>query len=69
MNSRERLLTALSHQEPDRIPFDLGSTQVTGIHVVAYRNLRAFMGLPVVEARLCDTSNNWPCPTTTCSMD
>jgi uroporphyrinogen decarboxylase len=55
MNSRERLLTALNHQEPDRIPFDLGSTQVTGIHVVAYRNLRAFMGLPPVEPRLCDT--------------
>jgi uroporphyrinogen decarboxylase len=55
MNSRERLLAALNHQEPDRIPFDLGSTQVTGIHVVAYRNLRAFMGLPPVEPRLCDT--------------
>jgi uroporphyrinogen decarboxylase len=55
MNSRERLLTALNHQEPDRIPFDLGSTQVTGIHVVAYRNLRAFMGLPPAEPRLCDT--------------
>jgi len=28
MNSRERLLAALDHQEPDCIPFDLGSTQV-----------------------------------------
>ena len=52
MNSRERLLTALNHQEPDRIPFDLGSTQVTGIHVVAYRNLRAYLGLPPVEPQL-----------------
>jgi uroporphyrinogen decarboxylase len=55
MNSRERLLAALNRQEPDRIPFDLGSTQVTGIHVVAYRNLRAFMGLPPAEPHLCDT--------------
>jgi uroporphyrinogen decarboxylase len=55
MNSRERLLTALSHQEPDRIPFDLGSSQVTGIHVVAYRALRAFMDLPPAEPHLCDT--------------
>ena len=55
MNSRERLLTALSHQEPDRIPFDMGGTQVTGIHVVAYRNLRQVLGLPPVEAGLCDT--------------
>jgi len=54
MNSRERLLTALNHREPDRIPLDLGSTQVTGIHVVAYRNLRAHLGLPPVEPRLCD---------------
>jgi uroporphyrinogen decarboxylase len=54
MNSRERLLAALNHQEPDRIPFDLGSTQVTGIHTVAYRNLRAYLGLPPVEPQLCD---------------
>ncbi len=55
MNSRERLLIALSHQEPDRAPFDLGGTQVTGIHVVAYRNLRQALGLPQVEVELCDT--------------
>jgi uroporphyrinogen decarboxylase len=54
MNSRERLLTALSHQEPDRVPFDLGGTQVTGIHVVAYRTLRQALGLPQVEVELCD---------------
>ncbi len=55
MNSRERLLTALNHREPDRIPFDLGSTQVTSIHVVAYRRLREYLGLPPVEPTLCDT--------------
>ena len=54
MNSRDRLLAALNHQEPDRVPLDLGATQVTGIHTVAYRNLRAFMGLPPVEPQLCD---------------
>jgi uroporphyrinogen decarboxylase len=54
MTSRERLLTALDHREPDRIPFDLGSTQVTGIHVVAYRRLREHLGLPPVEPRICD---------------
>ena len=40
MNSRQRILTALDHKEPDRVPFDLGSCQVSGIHVVAYKNLR-----------------------------
>jgi uroporphyrinogen decarboxylase len=54
MNSRKRLLTALNHHEPDRVPFDLGSTQVTGIHVLAYRNLRVHLGLPPVDARMCD---------------
>lgn len=55
MNSIERLLTTLDHHEPDRVPFDLGSTQVTGIHVVAYRNLRQALGLPPVEVQLCDS--------------
>jgi len=55
MNSRERILTTLNHREPDRVPFDLGSCQVTGIHVVAYRNLCKALGLPEVEIELCDT--------------
>ena len=55
MNSRERLLTALDHREPDRIPFDLGSIQVSGIHEVAYRNLREALGLPETAVTLCDT--------------
>jgi uroporphyrinogen decarboxylase len=55
MNGRERVLAALAHQESDRVPFDLGSTQVTGIHVVAYRRLRAALGLPPEEPVLCDS--------------
>jgi uroporphyrinogen decarboxylase len=54
MNSRQRLLAALDHREPDRVPLDLGSTQVTGIHVVAYRRLREYLGLPSVEPHVCD---------------
>jgi uroporphyrinogen decarboxylase len=54
MNSRERVLAALNHQEPDRVPFDLCSVQVTGIHAVAYRGLRAVLGLPPVGPVLCD---------------
>jgi hypothetical protein len=27
MNSRERVLTAINHREPDRVPFDLGGYQ------------------------------------------
>lgn len=54
LTSRERLLAALAHQEPDRVPHDLGSTQVTGIHVIAYHRLRQVLGLPPVEAQICD---------------
>lgn len=54
MNSRQRVQLTLNHQEPDRVPFDLGSSMMSGIHIVAYRNLRAYLGLPTVEPRLAD---------------
>jgi uroporphyrinogen decarboxylase len=49
MNSRERVVQALNHQEPDRVPFDLGGTGLSTIHVTAYRNLRRHLGLPEVQ--------------------
>ena len=45
MNGRQRILTTLDHREPDRVPSDLGASFVTGIHHVAYRKLRASLGL------------------------
>ena len=54
MTSRQRVLSALRHEEPDHVPFDMGSTQVTGITAVAYRNLRAYSGLPAAEPVMCD---------------
>lgn len=45
MNSRERLIAAIRHKEPDRIPFDLGATFTTGIHLNAYQRLRQYLGL------------------------
>lgn len=54
MNHRDRLLTALNHQEPDRVPIDLASTQVTGISRIAYENLRRYLGLPEQESIICD---------------
>jgi uroporphyrinogen decarboxylase len=43
MTSRERLLAALDHRIPDRVPIDLGGNQ-SGIHRVAYENLLARLG-------------------------
>ena len=52
MNSRERVLQALNHQEADRVPFDLGGTGLSTIHVTAYQNLRQHLGLPDVDPRV-----------------
>ncbi len=54
MNSRQRVKLALDHKEPDRIPFDLGGTVLTSIHVNAYRNLRRYLGLPETEIEVMD---------------
>ncbi len=45
MNSRERLLTALNHREPDRVPVDLGGTPTSTISVSALENLKAKLGI------------------------
>jgi len=54
MSSRERIRATLDHREPDRIPFDLGGSRMTGIHVRAYAGLRDALGLPPVEIRVGD---------------
>jgi uroporphyrinogen decarboxylase len=47
MTHRERILAALKHTQPDRVPLDLGSTGATTITVKAHARLRAHLGLPV----------------------
>ena len=44
MPSRQRVLAALNHQQPDRVPIDLGGNQ-TGIHKGAYQALIEQLGL------------------------
>lgn len=45
MNSKERVLASLNHQQPDQIAVDFGGTPVTGIHVLAIENIRKHYGL------------------------
>ena len=52
--SYERVKAALEHREPDRIPFDLGGSVLTGMNKVAYRNLREYLGLPQREIDIYD---------------
>lgn len=46
MTSRQRILDALNHRQPDRVPVDLSSYRSSGISSVAYPKLRAALGLP-----------------------
>ncbi|MFB6290974.1 MAG: uroporphyrinogen decarboxylase family protein [Candidatus Bipolaricaulia bacterium] len=51
MNSRDRVITALNHEEPDKVPFDLGGTEITGINHRIYRELREKL-LPVETSKV-----------------
>ena len=44
MTSRERVLAAITHSEPDRTPIDLGSTPSSGISAIAYARLAKHLG-------------------------
>ena len=48
---RERALTALNHQEPDRTPIDFGGASPTRIKRAAYVKLVEHLGLPSEGAR------------------
>jgi uroporphyrinogen-III decarboxylase len=45
VTSKQRVLAALSHQQPDRVPVDIGGTSVTGVHVSSVAALRDYYGL------------------------
>ncbi|MBN2288728.1 MAG: methyltransferase [Candidatus Glassbacteria bacterium] len=54
MNSRERVLAALSHREPDRVPVDFSGHRSSGISAVAYARVRKFLGLEERPVRVYD---------------
>ncbi len=43
MTSGERIIAAINHRQPDKIPVDLGSSTVTGISGIAYNNLKKYL--------------------------
>lgn len=45
MTSRERVLCALAHQQPDRQPVDFGGTVVTCMDAVAHESLLRYLGI------------------------
>ena len=54
MNRRERVLAALRHEEPDRVPVDLGAMDSTGITAIAYNRLKDHLGLSAGSTRVYD---------------
>ena len=54
MTSRERVLAALNHREPDRVPIDFSGHRSSGIAAIAYARLRDFLGLPSKIIRVYD---------------
>lgn len=57
MSHRERVLAALSHRQPDRVPVDLGTTVVTGIALKAYDRLKERLQVDPGPTRLFDRRN------------
>ncbi|MBE0655709.1 MAG: methyltransferase [Bacteroidales bacterium] len=54
MTSRERILAAINHQIPDRVPVDMGATPSSGISAIAYSNLVKYIGMPGLPVQIYD---------------
>lgn len=54
MNSRERVIAAIEHREPDRVPLDLGATPSSGISAIAYGKLKSHLGMTAGHTRIYD---------------
>lgn len=54
LTSRERVLKALRHEEPDRIPIDFGGMASTGIMAIAYARLKEYLGFSTGQIRVFD---------------
>jgi len=54
MSSRERVLAAINHREPDRVPIDLGGEANTGIAAGTYTRLRERLGIEGEPAKVFD---------------
>lgn len=60
MTSRERVRLALNHQEPDRIPIDLGATIVSSITNQTYLELAKYLGFPLQDSKMLDYVQQLP---------
>ncbi len=54
MTSQERVLAAIAHKQPDKVPVDLGATPSSGISAIAYSNLLKHLGRDDLEVQIYD---------------
>ena len=54
MTSRERVLNAINHRQPDKVPVDLSATPSSGISAIAYSNLLSYIGRPDLPVQIYD---------------
>ncbi|TEU14984.1 MAG: uroporphyrinogen-III decarboxylase [Anaerolineales bacterium] len=60
MNPRERVMSALNHKEPDRVPIDLGGSICSSIHRDAYIELKKHLGMDLEEIQMVDYVQQLP---------
>jgi len=53
MTHRERVLAAVSHKQPDKVPIDLGGTRDSSLVAEAYEKVKKYFGVEA-EEKLCD---------------
>ena len=56
MTSRERVLTTIHHEQPDRVPLVIGVSNATGIKMKPYRGIKDITGVRAPDNYLYD----WP---------
>ena len=56
MTSRERVLTAINHEQPDRIPLVVGVNNATGIKMKPYKGIKNLAGIQAPDNYIYD----WP---------
>ena len=56
MTARERVLTAINHEQPDRIPLVIGVSNATGIKMKPYQGIKRLAGIQAPDNYMYD----WP---------
>jgi uroporphyrinogen decarboxylase len=56
LTPRQRVLAALNHEQPDRVPIVIGASNATSIKMRPYRRLKALLGIQAEDRYL----YNWP---------